>query len=1360
MKKIIIAFLATLACVLTIAAFGCKPNGNNKPKEYTVVFTPTDNLEYVCDELEEGEYTFTVKSGTVVTFSVEVPTLYAVPNVYANDDRISPKDGVYSVTVTSNVTITTAEVELDRAMLSGTGTNDSPLLISSPADYFYVAERINEGNNAFIGAYYALENDIDFGGVEIPVIGDGTYSYFMGNFNGDGHTLSNFKINANGLTYAGLFGYVISSGSDDGSGMIVNLNIDNFVIEAQAASGNAMFVGSFIGYGIASTVIACSATNGAIYVHADAAVFSYVGGAVGIQNSATLTNGNDIQYFPAATSYVHTNVDIDCDGGVLATGGVVGYVVSEHERAISSIVNSYSEGNVFGGIYSGGVAGYLGDYSSMANCYSLSEIYAYARYLDNEIYSHAYAGGLVGYIGNDAIITDSFAKSALIDGDSASGASFVHTGELVGGIAEASVIADEGILHNCHSGKDVVPTLTFFKEALFWQDCDWVMANNAYPVINMEESQANNFTVKFNYSKKVDGKDFRELKISLSEDFYSPMFYFYGDEFGDIVIADNGETSYGYFFDASLTQKVPYGFIPTRNITLYTGFKDYGEVSGTYYLIARNSNRAITLVLNNNGTYTYNDGVEFSDFYSYNGTRLIFSNAIFARLSESVTVDGEGSSAVARPDYNYNFAKFGASKAEGGLEIFDGRFFTQEDPLKANRYAISGEYHYNSDQYVFYTNNTGKFNGQSFTYELTSDWALTITIGETTKSGSVSGSVITVEGNNLSKYDVFKGVWEISANINRRYEFDGAGNWEYKVKGAKKAGGTYTIGADGVATLESGLTAQIDASGLLHIKKGDNNEYFVKVNSYSGAWVDLENNIILIIDGFGSSLTGGALLNMGGATTQLTYIIDGFFDGDGKTHVTLLNGYALFGYLTCNDDGSFAATFFSSSTTEYLSGYTFYLMDALEGDWVGEGKLGDVDIDSIHFNGLGHYGNGSVSINDGDEIEYTLDPNFDGTFGEYKVSFDDEQNKITLTLGSETVELSRKDEISAYVLISDKGIKYSFNGGGKLSKGGKLTITDASGKEIAKLGYKIISGSIEDLDIKLELYSEFRGTVKVGEITVEDFKFAFKYTGNVTGLSDAILTIDNPFTGSWCASDFGYNITIGTLDLSNSVEGKFLDMKEITSFTYMPEYKCLMVAYITGEMTTATPLYLIMLSEGNMVISSYNVLIADDDLIYCALNDGLYGDWENWEDTQKSIRFDGMADSLYTVGIARNESGEVFFYTRRFGTFYYWSADGENAYIIEKDGSAIGANVYFKTGRNRIVFKDFDLSSTILEAKEGETVYKFYLTHVEVDGVEKEYVLSSVKGDVTELVIYENEEDTVGVRFKVNHTGKTVETLH
>ncbi len=64
--------------------------------------------------------------------------------------------------------------------------------------------------------YYVLMNNIDLKGEEIDPICE-QFDSFMGRFSGDGHTISNFKINKSSEDYIGLFGY--------NSGLIMNLAV-------------------------------------------------------------------------------------------------------------------------------------------------------------------------------------------------------------------------------------------------------------------------------------------------------------------------------------------------------------------------------------------------------------------------------------------------------------------------------------------------------------------------------------------------------------------------------------------------------------------------------------------------------------------------------------------------------------------------------------------------------------------------------------------------------------------------------------------------------------------------------------------------------------------------------------------------------------------------------------------------------------------------------------------------------------------------------------------------------------------------------------------------------------------------------
>lgn len=118
----------------------------------------------------------------------------------------------------------------------GTGTQQDPWLITSQADLIALAEFLNSGNaetfdteNAGVGNchgyYFKQTADIDLTGVTWEPIGySGGGYYFAGNYDGDGHTISNAtstgKNDADGFATAGIFGWVAF-------GSVENLHVKN-----------------------------------------------------------------------------------------------------------------------------------------------------------------------------------------------------------------------------------------------------------------------------------------------------------------------------------------------------------------------------------------------------------------------------------------------------------------------------------------------------------------------------------------------------------------------------------------------------------------------------------------------------------------------------------------------------------------------------------------------------------------------------------------------------------------------------------------------------------------------------------------------------------------------------------------------------------------------------------------------------------------------------------------------------------------------------------------------------------------------------------------------------------------------------
>ena len=127
----------------------------------------------------------------------------------------------------------------------GTGTKDDPWLISNDLELAKLAHDVTNGNTKvmFAGKYFKLTKDINLSkGKWMPI---GTWKcnkssndrYFAGKFDGDGHTISNMKIEwVNEKDFEaswGLFGrlYGTSASSEDTYASVTNLIIENAHIQ-------------------------------------------------------------------------------------------------------------------------------------------------------------------------------------------------------------------------------------------------------------------------------------------------------------------------------------------------------------------------------------------------------------------------------------------------------------------------------------------------------------------------------------------------------------------------------------------------------------------------------------------------------------------------------------------------------------------------------------------------------------------------------------------------------------------------------------------------------------------------------------------------------------------------------------------------------------------------------------------------------------------------------------------------------------------------------------------------------------------------------------------------------------------------
>ena len=254
----------------------------------------------------------------------------------------------------------------------GTGTQQDPWLITSQADLIALAEFLNSGNaetfdaeNAGIGNchgyYFKQTADIDLTGVTWEPIGYSGGYYFAGNYDGDGHTISNAtstgKNDANGFATAGIFGWVafgsvenlhvknanfVATGQNSYSyvggiaGLCYESSIKNCsVVDSSMESKrdeNNNCAGSIVGYSYNGTFEKCAAENNRV------TSMAYAGGFVGEQ--ADKKNVGKSTFTNCYTANCTVTAKTDKTNGLSFAGGFVGHVT----RNALTVVNCYVYG--------------------------------------------------------------------------------------------------------------------------------------------------------------------------------------------------------------------------------------------------------------------------------------------------------------------------------------------------------------------------------------------------------------------------------------------------------------------------------------------------------------------------------------------------------------------------------------------------------------------------------------------------------------------------------------------------------------------------------------------------------------------------------------------------------------------------------------------------------------------------------------------------------------------------------------------------------------------------------------------------------------------------------------------------------
>ncbi|MDR1376396.1 MAG: hypothetical protein LBJ22_02700, partial [Synergistaceae bacterium] len=283
------------------------------------------------------------------------------------------------------------------------------------------AKLVNAGR-FFAGSTFILTNNIDLAGREWTPIGYSSY-YFMGTFDGGGHTISNMRISMRmdrSDLYAGLFGR--------NSGIIKDVCLSN--VYSTHPGGRIGCAGGLVGHN-AGTITGC-ASSGLVSSNATTSS-SYAGGLVGY-NDGTITD--------CASSGSVSSVFVSISSSY--AGGLVGHNPGTITGCASS--GSVSSLSIDSSSYAGGLVGY--NNGTITDCASSGSVDSKTTISSSS--SSPSAGGLVGW--NDGgRIEDCASKTGKVSAHAAPGRT-AYSGGFIGYVAGGTLI-------NNHNETRITPAI-------------------------------------------------------------------------------------------------------------------------------------------------------------------------------------------------------------------------------------------------------------------------------------------------------------------------------------------------------------------------------------------------------------------------------------------------------------------------------------------------------------------------------------------------------------------------------------------------------------------------------------------------------------------------------------------------------------------------------------------------------------------------------------------------------------------------------------------------------------------------------------------------------------------------------------
>lgn len=256
---------------------------------------------------------------------------------------------------------------------AGTGTASDPYQIATVNNLLWLSQT----SSAWAPNKYFIQTaNINASSVaNFPTIGPSEASSFLGNYDGQNFTISNYKTNINNRMFVGLFGRITSNAS------IKNLKLQTPTVRA-TNSPEYVYMGALVGFQAGSETLIenCQVIGGTVsggkFISGGLA-----GGVMGTvnncANSATVSGDSWVGGVSGYVYYGGKILNSSNSANITGTnttatyaGGIVGYA-----QAAGIVKNSYSNGNVSGVRYVGGAVGYAsGSVSTFENCYATGTV--------------------------------------------------------------------------------------------------------------------------------------------------------------------------------------------------------------------------------------------------------------------------------------------------------------------------------------------------------------------------------------------------------------------------------------------------------------------------------------------------------------------------------------------------------------------------------------------------------------------------------------------------------------------------------------------------------------------------------------------------------------------------------------------------------------------------------------------------------------------------------------------------------------------------------------------------------------------------------------------------------------------------